>query len=247
MEPRGGIARIGDAVPCARCNECVALGAKTCGTELSVSVSSPSMTNSTASAPLLGSERLLPPPGTTSMMYCEKVSLKPDSGRARTRARLFPEWQVARHDVAHDTLWDHRIGVGEYGPIRNKRGLTWHASARREVGSFRHCRSLQSCGSDAERPRLLPARHCLGDLGMERPAHPRASRACQGPAARRQRTAWIDHQCLEPYVATIATFSGALRRASDCARDARRVPMHRPVRRRAQRSGRARSWWSASR
>ena len=157
----------------------------------------------------------------------------------------------ARHehtyDVAHDTLWDHRIGVGEYGPIRNKRGLTWHASARREVGSFRHCRSLQSCGSDTEWPRLLPARHCLGDLGMEYPAHPRASRACQGPAARRQRTAWIDHQCLEPYVATIATFSGALRRASDCARDARRVPTHRPDRRRAQRSGRARSWWSASR
>ena len=32
--------------------------------------------------------RSLPPPGATSMMYCEKVSAKPDSGRASTHSRV---------------------------------------------------------------------------------------------------------------------------------------------------------------
>ena len=46
------------------------------------------MTNSTPSAPASGSGRSLPPPGATSMMYCEKVSAKPDSGRDRIQARV---------------------------------------------------------------------------------------------------------------------------------------------------------------
>ena len=54
----------------------------------SVTTNSPSTTNSTPSAPASGSGRSLPPPGCTSMMYCENVSAKPDSGRARTQARV---------------------------------------------------------------------------------------------------------------------------------------------------------------
>jgi hypothetical protein len=37
-----------------------------------------------------GSGRSLPPPGSTSMMYCEKVSAKPDSGRAITQPASCP-------------------------------------------------------------------------------------------------------------------------------------------------------------
>ena len=34
------------------------------------------------------SGRSLPPPGPTSTMYCEKVSAKPDRGRASTQTRV---------------------------------------------------------------------------------------------------------------------------------------------------------------
>ena len=67
-----------------------------------VTVSSPSMTNSTPSAPASGSGRSLPPPGATSMMYCEKVSEKPDSGRDRIQARVLSQnGRQAGDDVAH--------------------------------------------------------------------------------------------------------------------------------------------------
>ena len=44
------------------------------------------------SADLPGSGRSLPPPGETSIMYWEKVSAKPDSGRASTQSRVPCQW-----------------------------------------------------------------------------------------------------------------------------------------------------------
>ena len=63
----------------------------TCVAPPSVSVSSPSTTKSTPSARPSGSGRSLPPPGRTSMMYCENVSAKPERGRAMIQARVFSQ------------------------------------------------------------------------------------------------------------------------------------------------------------
>ena len=52
----------------------------------------PAVTNSTPSASGSGSGRSLPPPGETSIMYWEKVSAKPDSGRASTQSRVPCQW-----------------------------------------------------------------------------------------------------------------------------------------------------------
>ena len=90
--------------------------AGTCFSPPSVTVSSPSMTNRTPSAPASGSGRSLPPPGATSMMYCEKRL-----GEARQRPRqhpdagLVPERQGAGDDVAHHPFRDDGIGLGEHG------------------------------------------------------------------------------------------------------------------------------------
>ncbi len=49
---------------------------------------SPSTVKSTELTPVSVSGRTLPPPGSTSMMYCEKVSAKPVIGRAMIQARV---------------------------------------------------------------------------------------------------------------------------------------------------------------
>ncbi|GGG20706.1 hypothetical protein GCM10010924_57670 [Rhizobium wenxiniae] len=41
-----------------------------------------------AEARISGAGLSLPPPGSTSMIYCEKVSAKPDSGRLMIHARV---------------------------------------------------------------------------------------------------------------------------------------------------------------
>ena len=51
-------------------------------------VAVPSTTNSTASARGSSSGWSLPPPAATSTTYQEKVSAKPDSGRASTHSRV---------------------------------------------------------------------------------------------------------------------------------------------------------------
>ena len=56
-----------------------------------VTHSSPSIRNSTPSAPGSASGCSLPPPGDTSTMYCEKVSANPESGRAMTHSRVFSQ------------------------------------------------------------------------------------------------------------------------------------------------------------
>ena len=53
--------------------------------------SSPSIRNSTPSAPGSVSGWSLPPPGDTSTMYCENVSANPDSGRAMTHNRVLSQ------------------------------------------------------------------------------------------------------------------------------------------------------------
>ncbi len=55
-------------------------------------VDCPSTTSIAPSAPASGSGRSEPPPGSTSMMYCENVSAKPDSGRAMIQARDFSQF-----------------------------------------------------------------------------------------------------------------------------------------------------------
>ena len=57
-----------------------------------VRVAPPSTTKRTPSAAGSGSGVLLPPPGETSMTYCEKVSAKPESGRAMIQARVASQW-----------------------------------------------------------------------------------------------------------------------------------------------------------
>ena len=70
------------------------------------------MTNSTPSASGSGSGRSLPPPGETSTMYWEKVSAKPDSGRAITQSRVpLPERQVAGDDVGYRAAREDRVGL----------------------------------------------------------------------------------------------------------------------------------------
>ena len=66
-------------------------GASTCCSPSTVSSSSPSSRNRTASARGSGSGRVLPPPAPTSMRYWLKVSANPDSGRARTHSRVFSQ------------------------------------------------------------------------------------------------------------------------------------------------------------
>ena len=56
-----------------------------------VTHSSPSIRKSTPSASGSASGWSLPPPGDTSTMYWEKVSAKPDSGRAMTHSRVLSQ------------------------------------------------------------------------------------------------------------------------------------------------------------
>ena len=63
------------------------------------------------------------------MMYCEKVSAKPDIGRAMIQARVFcPVRQVAGDDVAHHAVRDDRIGLGEDGAAGQELGLAGQAA-----------------------------------------------------------------------------------------------------------------------
>ena len=65
------------------------------------------------------------------MMYCEKVSAKPDSGRAITHSpRVVPMRQIAGDDVAHHALGDHRVGFGEHGAAGEQFGLRRMAAVR---------------------------------------------------------------------------------------------------------------------
>ncbi len=79
------------------------------------------------------------------MMYCEKVSAKPDIGRAMIQARVLSQMrQVAGDDVAHHAVRDDGIGLGEHGAAGQEFALAGQAAGGLGVeGVFHGSRSLR--------------------------------------------------------------------------------------------------------
>ena len=102
----------------------VATGSSLCSVPSTVIRNAPAVTKTTPSASGSCSGRSLPPPGETSIMYWEKVSAKPDSGRASTQSRVPCQMrQVAGDDVGVGAARDHRVGLPEHRPVAEQLGL----------------------------------------------------------------------------------------------------------------------------